>query len=1660
MEKVWPDYGPTASGSILNAYYTDPDVVAATWSWLVEQGVTTGHGFEPGCGRGTWMAAAPTGVSIDAVDIDPISVKIARLTTGQRVEVARIEDWNLARSSQPAQGGYDFVVGNVPFSSNRPGRNNPHRDNLHNLAVLRSAEMLRPGGVATVITSRYALDAATSSDWRRRLAEHVDLVAAFRLPSGTHRQAGTAVVTDLLVLRRPLPAEQRPAPTWIDTTSLSIDGADDDATFTHNRHFAEHPERVLGTYEPGGAWSPTNFSVRSSMSAADALRSQLADVRVAYAPEGSAPATAAPTAVTQAGRALPAGSIVVDASSATGFSRDGVEHKVPRTQVAQLTELCAMRDAVLEYLDAPTADGRVELLDRYEAWRSTNGPLNDYSIIYDAKTDKTRRKYPPFGGFRRDPSWWNVAALEVFDDDTHSGHPAPLLQQDRYEAASDVWPDRAATLAEAVANSMARFHHIDTSYVAGQLDVDDTTVGEQLAEIAYENPASEQWEIADTYLAGDVVAKLDDARHAADEDPDRFARNVEALTAALPTPLTPAEIHPELGVTWLSAEDMTSFLHEHLGSNHGRILYHPPSGAWSSEGYGAGGPADFRTARASMLEQIVNGCNAKPTTVFKKVPSGDSEITVVDSEATAQEQLCRDNINEALVTWCWADPERAERLAGRYNQMFNRHRVVDYDGSHLTLPGLASDFVPRPHQKDVVWRILTSTDSGTLMAHGVGAGKTAAMVIAAQEARRTGRVPGTTMFAVPRNMVEQFARDYLQLYPAARVITPQKSRASQSMTDAVAEFAARVATGDFDAAICSHEAFVKIPLTPDVQRASIERRISDYEAVPTEGTASRRQARNIERTLDRFRSKLEGLADAAEDPSITYFDRLNLGMVFVDEAHLAKNIALMTAREGLPMPDPSQRAEGILARADLVRDRHGDGAVVMATATPVTNSPAEMWVFARLVSPQTLERAGIAHFDGFAANFLSPVATVEHTADRKLKMVTRLADYRNFPDLARLFRSFADVRQTDQLGFDLPDLAGGQATVHLSPPTDQQLIVTDWATERVAGKHLHLPDGVRDPIVAILHATRAASLHPATISDEICERWATVGHPNLRFDWDEPNPKLIEVADTVAEIYHRTADHQYTDSTQPGAAQVVFCDQGVPRPDSQHSVYQLVTDALVNRGVDRDDIAWVHDWPKPDLRQPLWDDVRNGNVRVVLGSTMQMGVGVNIQSRLYAAHELTAPYRPDWLTQAEGRMIRQGNEHPSVELHRYVTEQTADASMWQILERKARFITTAMSHPDDMTRNLRDESVMSTAEEYAQISALATGDQRHIELASVTGTIDRLERAARAHSASRSSQQQTVLYNQRRIDGLLGQIVAIETLTPQPRESADPLAVGEAVLAIKRGTTEATIAGVTYETRRSFEGLSLDIPDTALHMWIDADRLRPDDGGRGLGRAVLNLHDGFGQSIAKREDTIGHLTRQVEAEQARPVPERFPRQGELDTARERRDQLTEELNPKEPRTVEHTGAAPGDPASVAHPVYGDRNPSTSERYEWAGAYRRHNPAAAPNWGNRAKGADAWVEAVNAWSLDPDRPAAKIQPIGQYHGVMLVARHDGDTMSIAPQRHHDRFNALSVPVGQLDRTTIESWLTAQSTTAAAEIAELRGATTTPGSVPDQARAPER
>ena len=618
--------------------------------------------------------------------------------------------------------------------------------------------------------------------------------------------------------------------------------------------------------------------------------------------------------------------------------------------------------------------------------------------------------------------------------------------------------------------------------------------------------------------------------------------------------------------------------------------------------------------------------------------------------------------------------------------------------------------------------------------------------------------------------------------------------------------------------------------------------------------------------------------------------------------------------------------------------------------------------------------------------------------------------------------------------------------MHVAEPTDQQMTVSRWAAERADGQHVNLePDVVRDPVdrdPVDSHAPRAAPRH------DLRRHVRTMGHtqPPASVDSTGTNPttKLITRSPTRSP---RSTTAPPTGPTRtpnaPAPPKSCSATPGVPKSDGEPvGVLRRSPTCSSSAACHATDIAWVHDIADPTGASRSGTRSAPATSASCIGSTAQMGVGVNIQTRLYAAHELTAPYRPDWLEQAEGRMVRQGNHHHAVELHRYVTERTADASA---LADPA--TQSALHRPRDVGPRADDPQParrvrVPPAEEFAQISAIATGDQRHIELAAVTAAVDRLERAERAHAASRDTQRRSITHATNRIAILEAQIEAFNKLTPT---DADPADIGQQVIGIGRTDTTVTLAGVTYATRRGYEGLRLEIADTGVSIYIDRERLTPADAGRGLGKTILNEHRRISGHVTERQRQILDQQRQIDAEHARPVTEVFTRHAELDTARARKAQLTEALQPRHARTVNDTGAPPEDTATVADaadPVFGTRTPTPAERHEWAGAYSRFNTMTVPNWGNRAKGADNWINAVNTFSTDPTNAGTKAHLIGQYMGVMLTAQCNGATVSIAPQRHHGRFNTLTVDTGTLTKRPLEDWLHSQHQRSITEKTSLR------------------
>ena len=920
-----------------------------------------------------------------------------------------------------------------------------------------------------------------------------------------------------------------------------------------------------------------------------------------------------------------------------------------------------------------------------------------------------------------------------------------------------------------------------------------------------------------------------------------------------------------------------------------------------------------------MAEQVIRACNAKPVTVHVKQQVGDREITVVDPEATAAEQLCRDNLTEALQVWCWADPERATRLAGRYNRLFNRYRAEQWDGSHLTLPGLAADFTARPHQKDVVWRILASADRGVLMAHGVGAGKTAAMIIAAQETRRTGRIDGTALFAVPGNMVEQFARDYLRLYPAARVLTPHGA----TQRDAVREFAARMATGDFDAAVCSHNQLKTIPLSPDVEPrcSSGASPTSTRSTRPT--TLSRSAARRWARQLEKEKARLAELKKAVEDPAVTYFDRMGVGMLVVDEAHLAKNIRLNTQRQGLPMPAGSQRAEAILARTDYVRSRHGDGAIVMATATPVTNSPAEMWVAARLVAPHALADAGLDHFDAMAANFLAPVETVEHGADGKLQrrhpprrvqelprpgphvpLVRRRAHHR----LARLRPARPRRRQSHR----------ARRRPHPATRDGRRLV-------RRAGRPPAHRRRRRDPRPGHRHLGHRPSRRPAPGHD-LARRRATstppTAIPDLRFSWDEPNEKLITVAERIAEIHHRTADWTYpglrTARRRPGRVLRRRCPQ--PR---RVTVGVLDAHRPAHRTGRR---------PQPDRLGPRHH--RPQPAPTVVGP---------------------GPLRPhpdpDRLDDADGRR----GQHPDPALRRPRAHRPLPARLARTSRRPPH--PPRQQQPDRRGAPLRhrthrrrqlvaDPATQSPLHRPSDVGPRADdprparrvrrhrrrGVRHHRRDRHRRPTPHRTRRAHRRRrpASSAPSAPTTPHATPKAARSATPNAASAGSPTRSPpstrsaRTTPTPSCIGQRLLAMRwNERTTLQLAGVTYDAHR-YDGIRLEIPGTGIWTRIDGDRLHPEDEGRGLGQRILNLHDRLPTERAEQVERIERARRQIDAERARPVPAEFPRR-----SRAARDPATTRPAARRPDAQTRTGRATAGADGQRRPTTADRSTSPS-----------------------------------------------------------------------------------------------------------------------------------
>lgn len=1344
-----------AARSTINAHYSSAEVVTAIWSAVHRLGFTGGRVLEPGVGSGNFLALRPDNVresEVVGVELDPTTAAIAQ----NLYPSADIRAESFADTRLPEQH-FDVAVGNVPFAkvTLHDRLHNPAGHSIHNHFLIKSLRLIRPGGVAAVVTSRWTMDARNPAA-RREITSLADLLGAVRLPAGAFGPAaGTDAICDVLVLRRRAPDQPtardtecaacatrlcervHPGEDWSRVIDVDVDGGSVEC----NEYFARHRHLILGEVAAGsGHYRDAELTVTAQAAPLDAqLEEALGQVVEAAVAAGlgwtAAPAQSTPAPATSQRLGRPTledfhkeGSIV--ATAAGGFAKvvDGQPvpfAPTPKSARSELRALVELRDAVAATLTAQAASGddtafgfaQRRLNRAYDTYAERFGPLNRFKLVRIGRTDpdtgedRYRRADHPLGGFRGDPDLYTVLALEVFDPETQTARKAPIFTR------RVVGPRPAVLGADSPAAAMAvcldQTGTVDLPRVAGLLGVGIDTARAGLEALVFEDPATGELVPAGRYLAGDVRAKLEVALDSTARD-DRFAANVTALRAALPVELGPEQIRVRLGVPWVDAADVAAFTREVLGAEGVLVDHAEVTAMWAVEvptwqRRNVAMTSEWGTRRADAITLLGASLEQRPIKIYDQLDDGRRVLNSDDTLAAREKQ---EAIEGRFAEWIWENPERRDRLVERYNRRFNSIVAASYDGAHLSLPGLAESFTPHRHQRDAVWRIIS--EPNTLLGHAVGAGKTATMVMAGMELRRLGLV-NKPAYVVPNHMLEQFANELLQLYPGARVLVADRNATGPA---ARKHFVGRCATGDWDAVILTHSSFERIPVSNQAEQAYIAAQMAELrKAIDESNRASGLTVKRLEAALSRAEERQKKLLDTNKADDGVSFEQTGIDYLFIDEAHAYKRLAFATHIDGISGAG-SQRASDLDLKLAVLRERHGQRVATFATATFVTNTLAEMYVMQRYLQPGDLERAGLRAFDAWAATFGRTVTALELAPDGgSYRFHTRFARFVNVPELLALFNRIADVRTAEQLNLPTPVLAGdGPETVVVPRSAGLETYVSDLVdrAERVRSRAVHPSE---DNMLKVTGDGRKAAL-------------------DLRLVNVEPDPdggKITAVAQRIAAIAAATRHHRYTDidgdlHPHPGSLQLVFCDLSTPA--THWNAYDELKTQLVALGLDARQVRFIHDAKTDKAKADLFAACRDGRVAVLIGSTEKMGIGTNVQARAVALHHVDCPWRPTDIDQREGRLIRQGNQNPQVEVFRYVTQGSFDVYTWQTVERKAIFIHQ-VSRGEIGDREIDD--IGDQALSAGQVKALATGNPLIMERAGVEQDLAKTERLARAH---------------------------------------------------------------------------------------------------------------------------------------------------------------------------------------------------------------------------------------------------------------------------------------------------------------------------------------
>ena len=1363
------------------AHYTPEPVIRSLWRVAQRLGFGGGRVLEPGMGTGLFFSLLPQELRensrLTGIEYDPITARIAKLVHPEAQ--VRCEDYTRSKLG----GGFDLAIGNPPFAD-RIVRADPTTAafdlRLHDYFITRSISRLRPGGIALFVTSTGTMDKATTTA-REHIAGMADLIGAVRLPEATMRAtAGTDVVIDVLVFQRRAAGQAPGGAAWHDLSEVVLladavaetgesEGQDEmDAgpagEGTERRHlrrgviqvnsyFVKHPEMVLGTwaqkrgnYGPGLSTTVRPLADMAPLEAQlDAALSLLPAAIFEAAPDTDLDAEIEDEAPVRAGTAAEGATIkegsfhigkagvlmqVIEGRSQPVAIREGKAGTgiVPRAAKI-IRALLPIRDAVRDVLRAQAADKpwrehQVRLRVSYSTFIRYYGPINHTVITTttDPETGEERETHrrPNLSQFVDDPDCWLVASIEDYDLDSGMARMGPVFRE------RVIAPPTAPVItnaSDALAVTLSEVGRVDPDHLAELLERNPGDALAQLGTAVYCNPRTEQWETTDSYLSGAVRSKLATAEAAAAIDP-QYLRNVEALRDVQPADLKPSDITARLGAPWIPTDVVEAFTLDVMGATI-RVQHNEALATWTIQAGGfagtAAGTSEWGTPRRHAGNLLHDALNSATPQIVDTIEENGSERRVLNVEATeaAKEKLSR--IKDAFTNWIWTDPERTDRLGRLYNDRFNNLIPHHFDGRHLTLPGASGIIRLYEHQKRVIWRIISS--GSTYMAHAVGAGKTYSMAAAVMEQKRLGLI-SKAMLVVPGHCLAQASREFLQLYPTARILVADESNFTK---DKRSRFLARAATAQWDAVIITHSAFRFIAVPAEFERAMIKSQIDTYEAMKVAAAEDDRTTRKrIEAMREKLTERLEAIADRRDD--MLTIEEIGIDQIILDEAQEFRKLSFATNRLNLKGVDPdgSQRAWDLHVKTRFIDLKNPGRALIQASGTPITNTLGELYTLLRFQNEDALRERGVHEFDAWASSFGDTRTELELQPSGTYKPVERFSEFINVPELIDMFRTVADVVQKSDLRtyLKLPTISTGQ----------RQLV-----TASASPAFRSYQEVLAERIHAIEHRTRKVEKGDDILLSVITDgRHAAI---DMRLVWPrsdaEPDNKLNRLIANVHRIWLQTAAQRYQrpDGSPypiPGAGQLIFSDLGTINVEAKRgfSAYRWIKSELIRLGIPAAEIAYMQDYKRSTDKQRLFGDFNAGRVRILIGSSETMGTGVNVQQRLKALHHLDVPWLPSQIEQREGRIERQGNQNDEIDLFAYATLSSMDATMWQNNERKARFIAAALSG-DRSIRRIED--IGSQANQFAMAKAIASGDSRLIQKAGLENEIARLDRQRAAH---------------------------------------------------------------------------------------------------------------------------------------------------------------------------------------------------------------------------------------------------------------------------------------------------------------------------------------